>query len=111
MGHAEDRLPELSVLRILVLLRLVDGAVFERAAAFLHPLNKALTAFFSGCQLLCLFWIRTFRHIPRFLCAPSVFSVPLWWFCLETNHHRGTENTEGAQRRSLCNWSKPLRPL
>src|SRR5687768_18457770 len=62
MGHAEDRLPELSVLRILVFLRLVDRAVFERATAFLHPLNKALAAFFSGRQLLCFFWIRTFRH-------------------------------------------------
>ena len=34
-----------------------------------------------------------------FLCAPSVFSVSLWLTVPRGNHHRDTENTEGAQRR------------
>jgi hypothetical protein len=34
------------------------------------------------------------------LCAPSVFSVSLWFTMLSKNNHRGTENTEVAQRRS-----------
>jgi len=34
-----------------------------------------------------------------FLCAPSVFSVSLWWFISSKDHHRDTEDTEKAQRR------------
>ena len=36
-----------------------------------------------------------------FLCASSVFSVPLWWVLTELRvNHRDTENTEVAQRIS-----------
>ena len=35
-----------------------------------------------------------------FLCATSVFSVSLWFITASKNNHRGTENTEVAQRRS-----------
>ena len=41
MRDAEDRLPELRVLRILVLLRLVDRAVFQRTAGLLDLVEQA----------------------------------------------------------------------
>jgi|GEM_PF-3285405 len=46
----------------------------------------------------------------RFLCAPSVFSVSLWWvICGGLVNHRDTENTEGAQRKNLD--AKPRRDI
>src|SRR3954452_11042889 len=58
MRDAEDRLPELRILRILVLLRLFLRALFQRSAGFLNSFDQAtLVAFFAARNLFFLFWI------------------------------------------------------
>jgi len=63
-------------------------------------------------------------NLHAFLCAPSVFSVPLWWIIRNGKvNHRDTENTELAQRKtnsiavsrpinldSTCYNSRPMPP-
>jgi len=49
-------------------------------------------------------WLRWVRVISWFafeiLCAAFVFSVSLWWMFAKEIHHRDTENTECAQRKT-----------
>src|SRR5262245_3736365 len=72
---AKDRLPELRVLRIGVAFCFVDGAVLQRAGAFLHPRGQALVALFARGQLFGFFWIRTISHcLPHTLMKAPPFS-------------------------------------
>src|SRR5215211_7394006 len=74
MRDAEDRLPELRILRVLVLLGLVDRTFFERAAGLLHSFEHAPVIFFAGRQLFCFFWV--FFH-PRLYPDESAVVVKL----------------------------------
>src|ERR1044072_5767138 len=63
MRDAEDRLPKLRLLRVLVFLRFVDRAVFQRAARFLHAIeHAALRLVVAGSYLFRLFRIRSISH-------------------------------------------------
>ena len=74
MRNAEDRLPKLRLLRILILLRFIDGPVFERTGALFNALEHALAAaLFPGRKLLCLFGI--FVHLVKFA-AHTLIKAP-----------------------------------
>src|ERR1043166_5349855 len=71
VGDAEDRLPELRILRIFVFLRLVDRALLEGLAALFHALDHAAIIFFARCELFFLvFWISVHLRQTR-MYAPS----------------------------------------
>src|SRR5829696_7179992 len=60
--NAENRLPELRVLRILVFFRLFDRALFQGTTGVLDLFDQApIVAFFARRELFCLFWISIHR--------------------------------------------------